>query len=254
MTFTPIRRTLEFCEKVVPPGCRNPVSVPCREQVTVRVPTLSSKEAPVAIRVCEEKWEKDKRVPLPIEMRWWKGRLYSRVSTWHKDQPYPPLDPPVYPIDFAGSRGQPRDEMLKNFRRSLLHQAIIIDGQTWVECGEPRYCVMTFGLGCNHGGTALMTQYDYNSNIPHDCYFRIDKREEAIEAATETAKGRGDNKSLPIKPSADCKILIPEAVRLNPRKWGGKGDPFMNSISRLSKSKDKVLTGLGAMMLAFRKT
>ena len=42
---------------------------------------------------------------------------------------------------------------------------LFFQDKIWEECGEPRYEIVTFGLGHNHGGTAMFIKYEYNHNI-----------------------------------------------------------------------------------------
>ena len=126
---------------------------------------------------------------------------------------------------------------------------MLIDGEVWRVAGEPRYVLMTFGLGCNHGGTALMVDNHYNSNIHRERYFRIDQREAAIAATKRVALERGDDQSVPVEPHADFDILISEAVRLCPRKEHGTGDPFINKVEALTTVKNRTIAGLGALAL-----
>ena len=111
---------------------------------------------------------------------------------------------------------------------------LIIGGKTHRVADEPLYCVMTFGLGHNHGGTSLSVSSHYNSNIAWQNYFRLDQREEAIKAAEKVALGRGDTQSVPIRTNPTFRILIPEAIQRNPSgEYGGAGDEFCNGIERM---------------------
>lgn len=92
---------------------------------------------------------------------------------------------------------------------------LAIDGYMYVPVGEPRYYVITFGLGNNHGGTSLSVSNWYNRNIPHRCYFAADQLDKARAYAEEVATTRGDTDSIPF-PVEEIEILIPEAVKLNP--------------------------------------
>ena len=48
---------------------------------------------------------------------------------------------------------------------------MIIEGVVHEKIGEPRYVLMTFGLGFNHGGTSLSMSNYYNRNIGKDRYY-----------------------------------------------------------------------------------
>lgn len=100
------------------------------------------------------------------------------------------------------------------------------------EVGEPMYCIYTFGLGHNHGGTALSIDNHYNSNIGQSRYFNALHYEEAVREAIRIAEARGDTESLDMIQSLRYKIevLIPEAVKRNPAADHGDGDPFLNKL------------------------
>lgn len=56
-----------------------------------------------------------------------------------------------------------------NSRESVLSELlsdmaehILVDGELYSMTSEPRYCIQTFGLGHNHGGTSLFCDYYYN--------------------------------------------------------------------------------------------
>lgn len=104
---------------------------------------------------------------------------------------------------------------------------------------------MTFGLGHNHGhpGTSLSSTNSYNPNISKHRYFRIDQHDLALATAISIAERRGDDQAiLFIKESHETfDILIPEAVRLNPQKEHGEGDPFINKLEGMIDGSPNVM-------------
>lgn len=133
----------------------------------------------------------------------------------------------------------------KNRLQQKASDYVLYDGKIWSKCGEPRYVVMTFGLGHNHGGTALMLSYGYNPNISSKCYFSALKKKEALEAARSTAIRRGDSESVsefdPANFKKDIEVLLPEMVKVNPSKEAGPGDPFLNELKVITEASESIL-------------
>lgn len=114
---------------------------------------------------------------------------------------------------------------------------ISLDGELWKECGEPRYVVNTFGLGHNHGGTAMFIEEFYNSNISSKNYFNAVDRDKAITYAKETAIARGDTDSVKrIGKMENIEALIPEFFKVDPEKEHGEGNAFLNLLEDMVTS------------------
>lgn len=136
---------------------------------------------------------------------------------------------------------------LPETRTKLRHSAkqfVIINGQLWKQTGEPRYEILTFGLGHNHGGTGLFVETMYNSNVPNKNYFSALDEHKAVAYANEIAKKRGDTKNVGTFKKM-IEVLIPEAVKVNPTRQHGKGDPFINQLNAITeKSNSATEAGL----------
>lgn len=114
---------------------------------------------------------------------------------------------------------------------------ISLDGELWKECGEPRYVVNTFGLGHNHGGTAMFIEEFYNSNISSKNYFNAVDRDKAITYAKETAIARGDTDSVKrIGKMENIEVLIPEFFKVDPEKEHGEENAFLNLLEDMVTS------------------
>ena len=258
----PYRHTVD----VVPPRCRKPRGVQRDGATTVSIHEVSSAEAPVAIvQSARVVFNGDRR---RTEYRWWDGRLWildrfqrscgaryeSQRAAQFRADPWPQrFTLGAYPDDSH----QPRAYHQRRLRR-FARRHLFINGWRYKEADEPRYVVMTFGLGHNHGGwgTCLSTDNGYNVNIGRDCYFRCDQYAEAEAAAERTARARDDTKALPIKHQRPDRfeIQIPEAVRLHPAREHGPGNAFMNSLEAMVEgSPDSLSAGLGVMALGLRE-
>ena len=109
---------------------------------------------------------------------------------------------------------------------------LILNNVLLTQVGEPRYVIVTFGLGNNHGGTGMFIQSHYNSNIANSNYFNALEFDAAIQYADKVATNRGDNDSVPVRPNCGNRIevLIPEAVKCSPNTEHGAGCDFINKI------------------------
>ena len=121
---------------------------------------------------------------------------------------------------------------------SDMSQYLLVDGELFVRTGEPRYCVYTFGLGHNHGGTSLSIDDYYNPNISKECYFSALDREAAVAYATKVATGRGDTESVPRVQKPNIIVHMPEAVKVCPSKQHSDGNPILKSLNAMTAIAD----------------
>ena len=224
-----------------------------KEPVTVSVRECTSVDAPVALRVYDLARYADGIVP--TDFRFYNDEFYTPVL--NHDMVVPennvearePFDPNKLGRYFRNYMNPDREEALAQFQEKA-EQYLIIDDALWQRTGEPRYEVCTFGLGHNHGGTALMISNHYNGNKPWDCYYSALEHDKAIADAVETARRRGDTESIPRIESKRYRIdvLDPSAVRLDPKAWGGKGDDFLNTLHALTDSSDSIAESAALVM------
>lgn len=233
-----------YTEQTIPKRCRKPRPVISHGEISLSIHELIGEQAPVAIRQHTKSFTEDHYEPTIIEYRWWNHRLwtlhsFNRVSGGpYETQTAQQFVQDPWPTT-SGHYSTSYQSQQKN-RRGLMAWArgiVFVDGKRWHQAGEPRYVIMTFGLGHNHGhpGTSLSSDNYYNSNISKSRYFRIDQYNKALETAIAIAERRGDDMAIPyIKDSHDTfDILIPEAIRLNPDKEHGQGDSFINKLETM---------------------
>lgn len=196
------------------------------------------------------------------EIRTYKGKLYkpvrithgAAISTVFEDESYV-----IHNLEWMARRDWSvddgnefsEDSVVKNENkkevRQMLRNAakhyIYFDGKFWSVCGEPRYNITTFGLGHNHGGTGFFIVYGYNHNIPNDNYFSALQREEAVAYGKAVALARGDTESIDgMEDDRVIDVLMPEMVKVNPKRQCGTGSEFMNvteSVIRNSSSQNE---------------
>lgn len=203
----------------IPPRCRKPRPVSHEATATYDVPQVSADDAPVAFKVERAIAEKVEQI------RTHGGNLYARYLPWaHQEEPSIPGSD-HFPAEVDGDRYHSflsRPESAEEFEQNVQDHYgnfLIIDGEVWVATSEPRYVVMTFGLGNNHGGTGLMDSSSDNQNIMATSYFRADEYEQARQHAIQVASRRGDTEDVARfekNPESyrSIEVVIPDAVTL----------------------------------------
>lgn len=119
---------------------------------------------------------------------------------------------------------------------------ILVDGELYEKTSEPRYTIYTFGLGYNHGGTALSVDYWYNPNISKESYFSANDGERAVQEAIRKAMARGDTESVQ-RITADIVVHRPDLVTINPQNEHGDGSEYL-------KEKESLIRGAGDPLTA----
>lgn len=149
-----------------------------------------------------------------VNAPWDKGYNPHRLSPWLKDEV-----PLKEDVNFRTWVDDNRQQVIDTIT-SKTENSLVMNNTMFSTIGEPRYYVICFGLGRNHGGTSLSVSNWYNSGIVSRSYFAADKLNDAKKYAEELAVGRGDNESIPFNVT-EIEVLIPEAIRLNPEQDHG---------------------------------
>lgn len=113
-----------------------------------------------------------------------------------------------------------------------MRKYLLVDDTLFVEVAEPRYCIYTFGLGHNHGGTSLSVNYRYNENISYKRYFSALDGDKAVAEANRIAAARGDTDYVG-KFTPDITVYLPECVTVDPVKDHGEGSELLNTFEAL---------------------
>lgn len=126
---------------------------------------------------------------------------------------------------------KPYDEIIDELQEVADRYAIV--GSTVYEVvGEPRYCIYTFGLGHNHGGTSLSVDYHFNENISPERYFDALHYDAAVRMASDIAMSRGDTDSLNSFRNADyIDVVDKQYVTCNPSAHKNSNTVLMNMES-----------------------
>lgn len=249
----------ECTKQVIPKYCRKPRPSKFKGQIAVLIHEVNGGQAPIAIREHGKRFndKSEKYEPTTTDYRWYRNKLWilhtfnryshapyeTQTSQQFISDPYPMTNGLPY-YHAYDSRKANRCRIMA-WARSVL----LVDGMRWQQIDEPRYVIHTFGLGHNHGhpGTSLSSTNSYNSNISKSRYFRVDQHDLALNTAINIALNRGDDKAIPFinEWHEKFEILLPEAIRLNPNKEHGDGDPFINKLERIiEQSPTQEIAGL----------
>lgn len=211
--------------------------------IKLKIRSISADEAPVAFRCSDY----SHRCNHQEEIRAYKGRLY--MKDWRHltneereagEEGYRTVTIDELPRYFRShcyiSDNIDKDTVVKELKKEA-HKWLVVDGIPYHLCGEPMYVVNTFGLGHNHGGTAMFVQHHYNNNIPNKNYFNALDGDRAVAYANKVAEARGDTNDVD-RFGKMIEVLIPEMVRRRPMKEHGEGDSFINALNAITESSD----------------
>ena len=219
-----MRRTYNFrsLETVIPPRCRKERFVEQDNQITVNIREL--KESDVHPIFVVKEFDRE-----PRRIVRYKGKNYMQMQDrrpdWHDNVvSETPLwvnqninnmleDWLEWVLGINYNYGRSAKEQIAKIKKTA-SEIIIVDGNLYDRCGEPYYSYITFGLGHNHGGTALRLLF---AEPKEKCVNGIpaDKRAEAIEYTINVAKRRGDDKFYELIRNAaeDIDVLAADAIR-----------------------------------------
>ena len=245
-----------FMEEFLPPRCRKPRKREVEKSMNVNIKELTSEQAPIAMITTT--WE-SRRVEgqadtvfglTPTIYRCFNKRLYTPCISRSGDDigTQYTISDVIWRINETGHPYNATEQERVKKIRSNAKRYVIIDGLLYEESGEPRYKILTFGLGHNHGGTGFFIETGYNRNIGKENYFNAFQREEAIEYFKKVALGRGDTDSVKEEKEINIEVLIPESVKCNPQKEHGDGCSFVNSLNAMINGSSSIVeAGLTAM-------
>lgn len=188
-----------------------------------------------------------------LYIREWRHLDSTTNETYHGKDGYRPLELSRLKILTPYKYGQnQRDQIIEEVNKEA-DGYLIIGNEVWRHCGEPRYVIITFGLGHNHGGTGLFVETGYNPNISNSRYFNALQGKEAVQEAKRVARGRGDTNSIRLMHEM-IKVHIPETVTCNPMKEHGEGNAFLNMLDSVTQNSGSAAeAGLLTMALALTK-
>lgn len=240
---------IKYEESYLPPRCRKPHYKECEEHIDLALPEAALSDMRLAF---EDLSYEGARKIYSYKDRLWRLATRHDPFCWDEDGKYSPLENMIRRLDtcsshfrFAWDRtehGQDtsREAVVRDAEKDL-QEFLLVDGELYTCTAEPRYCIYTFGLGHNHGGSALSVDYHYNSNISKSRYFSALQGQEAVEEATRIALGRGDTESVQYFKEYIV-VYAPDLVKINPQEQHGEGDPFLNKLNAITEVAPDTLT------------
>lgn len=250
-----IKTWIKYEESYLPSRCRKLRYKECEDYVQLTLREVGKNVLQLAFR--------DDSYNGEGEIFFYKGKLWAqsklRNKNWAEEHGFQnPLEELIWNHEHCSTyflfhwdreeynRDTSRNAAIK-MARADLRKYLLVDGVLFNCVSEPRYCIYTFGLGHNHGGTALSVDYHYNPNISKECYFSALQGKEAVEEAKRIALGRGDTESIRrFEPSIT--VFMPELVKVNPNKQHGNGNKVINAFEKItSASPDSFTAGLLCM-------
>lgn len=220
-----INTWIKYEESYIPPRCRKPRYRACEDYIQVTLKEVDSAELKLAFEdnsfegkgkiyfykgklwtlakvnssLIASVQKEDSSIQTPLDYLKW---CNEHCSTYFRSA----FDREYYGLDTS------KNAVIK-VARADMNKYILVDGNLFEQCTEPRYVVNVFGFGNNHGGTGLFCAYYYNPYIRKSCYFSALQGEQAVAYANKVAADRGDTNDVgKFKPFIICHM--PELVRV----------------------------------------
>ena len=214
-----IKTWIKYEEGYIPPKCRKIRYRECEEHIDVNLKEVGMDSLQLAFE--DISYNGAGKIYLYKKKLWSKVRSGAFVCNPYDRGLNSPLDELVhrnakcswyFPRSWRDGE-HPDKKKMESAARKDMRNYILVNGELFTRTNEPRYCVCTFGLGNNHGGTGLFVDYHYNQNIRKECYFSSLDGKKAVEFANKTAEERGDTNDVG-RFKELIKVYMPEIVRL----------------------------------------
>lgn len=198
-----IRTWIKYEESYIPKGCRKFRYRECEDHVNITLAETSKDNLRLAFE--DNSFQGQGKIYL-YNGKLWRLATINDICAGGEDKYgyHTPLEALVYWREHSSSYfrfGFDRERGNKTSRAAVIGKAIadmreylLVDGNLYIKTSVPFYCITTFGLGMNHGGTGLFVH----------CNRKWRKKEfdalhgkEAVQKATEIALQRGDTESVP---------------------------------------------------------
>lgn len=235
-----IKTWIKYEESYLPPRCRKLRYRKCEEYVNINLAETSMENMKLAFE--DNSYNGKGKIYFFRNKLWTKAKITDICASGDEDRYTSPLDALIYwrehsswffPHSWRDGEHPDKKHMVAMARKET-SQYLLVNGELYRTANEPRYEVITFGLGHNHGGTGMFCSYNYNPNIRKDSYFSALQGEQAVNYANKVAAGRGDTNDVgKFKPFII--VHMPEAVKVNPNKQHGDGDKFLNDMEDIIK-------------------
>ena len=251
-----IKTWIKWYESYLPPRCRKLRYQECEEFVNINLSETTMDNLKLAFE--DNSYEGKGKIYSFRNKLWTKAKITDICASSDKDRYSTPLEALIYwhehssvffPRYWRDGEHPDKKHMIAMARKET-NQFLLVDGELYRITSEPRYEIVTFGLGHNHGGTGMFCSYGYNPNIRKDNYFSALQGELAVNRANEIAARRGDTNDVgKFEPFIIC--YMPELVKVKPSKQHGNGCEFLNTMEDvINASSDTVEAGILCMALS----
>ena len=217
-----IKTWIKYEESYLPPRCRKLRYRECEDYINVNLKEVDASELKLAFEdnsyngkgkiffYKNKLWSKVERNHSIAKEYGTKSALEDLIWIYKNSSRYFrfPWEREKYGFDTS------RDSVIKAVRNGIKNY-ILIDNELYTVTPEPRYVIITFGLGYNHGGTSMFVEYSYNPNIRKENYFSALDSEKAIAYANKVAVSRGDTNDVG-KFKETIVVHMPEIVKIKP--------------------------------------
>jgi hypothetical protein len=228
-----------FSANVIPWRARNrrEMIFSSSRPLVVEIPEYTNEQAPLAFIVHTTTGYGDERVPGEVCIRFLDGKLWKPAKKSHSGV-RPPVTVEGLPNDAKSHLNMPRDwrantpapillrsefrevdngeDLMVQKIRDYIAEFILIDGVVHIETTEPRYYVQSYG-GFGRQASVWISStpnYEHRTGTPNlDRYFRADDFAGA-KTLFDKLVARGHEGEEPVQ---NIEVLLPEAVRLDPR-------------------------------------
>ena len=218
-----IKCKFKYNEEYLPPRCKYPRYRESIDYCKIFIPCIDESEAPIAF---SHKYDGG----YTRYYRFYNGKCYIRsTKSRNMEDGYMSFESLKNIIETVNSYNCMYEGVDVETCRKALHKTyscyLIIENnnelEVWIEIGEPRYQIQTFGLGHNHGSTAIFIENKYNSNIYRKAYYNAFQYEEVKRDAIKLAERRGDTDSIErLKKAKKIEIYRPEFVKMPKNEKG----------------------------------
>lgn len=244
-----IRTWIKYEESYIPPRCRKPRYKECEDYIDINLSEATMSDLRLAFE--DSSYGGAGKIYL-YRGKLWKQAKLSNPSIAEEYGFKTPLDELLYWHENCSTyfrfsfdrehygKDTSRQAVVKKARDDM-KRFILVDGVLFERSGEPRYCIYTFGLGHNHGGTALSVNYGYNPNISKTRYFSALQGVEAVAEANRIAQGRGDTDDVG-RFKAEISVFMPELVKVKPQKQHGDGNALLNVFDAITSAAPDAMT------------
>ena len=143
-------------------------------------------------------------------------------TKWHFNRDIPDMTPPETGMFFTEPNknihvSDNQEKTTEDFK-DFMSQFVSFRGKLWVECGEPYYHFVTFGMNGDGGSVGFFVDYEKEWLTWHegDLVYNAKHRKKCLQEARNIAIRRGNDLTLLTGkyPKENIEILMPKMVKI----------------------------------------